>query len=95
VGDLPDTPTSAELGHPAKVTTTRGYAVHKDTPPEQVEQVEQLILQAMESERFHDYLRNSGLDPETNIAGMEVWDAQLKDEYETSVGAMRKLDLID
>jgi len=95
VGDLPDTPAVSEFDHNVTVTTTRGYAVHKDTPEEDIARIEELILNAMESENFHEYLRNAGLDPETSIAGREVWDAQLKEEYATSVEAMRKLDLIN
>ncbi len=95
VDDLPDVPTAAEFGHDVSVTTTRGYYVLADTDPEIVEKLEELILEAMQSERFQDYLRGSGLNPETNIAGAEEWDQQLKEEYEVSLQALRSLDMTD
>jgi putative tricarboxylic transport membrane protein len=95
VDDLPDVPTAAEFGHDASVTTTRGYYVLAETDPAIVEKMEALILEAMQSERFQDYLRGSGLDPETNIGGAEEWDQQLKDEYEVSLRALRNLDMTD
>lgn len=93
VEDLPDVPTTAEFGHDVQVSTTRGYYVHADTPPEMVDRIEEWILTAMESERFQNYVKNAGLDPETSIAGSDVWDKQIKEEYQVSLEAMRKLGL--
>lgn len=92
---LPDTPTAAEFGHDIQVSTTRGYYVHADTPPEMVDRIEEWILTAMESTRFQEYVQSTGLDPSTGIAGSDVWDEQIKEEYQTSLEAMRKLDLTD
>src|SRR5690606_2753404 len=77
IADLPDIPTTFEKGHEVKVTTTRGYAVRADTPPEIVRTLEEALLAGMQTEEFQEYLRNSGLDPKTSIAGSEEWDAQL------------------
>ncbi len=95
VEDLPDVPSSYEFGHEISVTTTRGYFVHGETEPEIVAEMEEMILTAMESERFQEYLIGTGLDPETNIVGAETWDEQIKEEYEVSLQAMRELDLTD
>ncbi|EAR52694.1 RecA protein [Oceanicola granulosus HTCC2516] len=95
VGDLPDVPSTYENGHDVSVTTTRGYFVHGDTDPAIVAEIEEMILEAMSSERFEDYLRSSGLDPESNVAGAEEWDAQLKDEYNVSLEALRDLGMTD
>jgi len=95
VEDLPDVPSSYEHGHEVSVTTTRGYYVHGDTDPEIAAETEELLLEAMESKRFKDYLRNAGLNPETNTAGAEVWDKQIKEEYRVSLEALRKLDMTD
>lgn len=95
VEDLPDVPTTAEKGHDISVSTTRGYYVHADTPPEMVKRIERWILTAMESERFQEYLRSTGLDPETSIAGSEAWDEQMKENYRTALEAMQKLGLAD
>lgn len=95
IDDLPDVPSTYEQGHEVSVTTTRGYFVHGETDPAIVEKIEEMILTAMESERFQEYIRSTGLDPETNIAGAEAWDQQLKEEYEVSLEALRKLDMTD
>jgi putative tricarboxylic transport membrane protein len=95
VGDLPDVPSTYEFGDDISVTTTRGYFVLADTDPEIVAKMEEMVLTAMETERFQEYLRSSGLDPETNIAGAEVWDKQLKEEYQIALEALRKLDMTD
>ncbi|PQO22957.1 transporter [Rhodobacteraceae bacterium WD3A24] len=95
VGDLPDVPSTYEEGHEVSVTTTRGYYVHADTDPAIAERMEEVILTAMESERFQEYLRNSGLDPETNIAGADVWHEQIQEEYQVSLEALRDLDMTD
>lgn len=91
---LPDVPTSFEKGHEVKVTTTRGYGVRADTPPEQVAILEEAMLEGMQTPGFQEYLKNSGLDPERSIAGSEEWDAQLKEEYATSQEVMERLGLV-
>ncbi|WP_136063974.1 Bug family tripartite tricarboxylate transporter substrate binding protein [Modicisalibacter radicis] len=95
VPDLPDVPTATEKGDDVKVSTTRGYYIHADTPPAMADRIEEWILTAMDGERFQNYLKNNGLDPEKNIAGSDVWDKQIKEEYQTSLETMRKLGLTD
>jgi putative tricarboxylic transport membrane protein len=95
IEDLPDVPSTYEYDHEISVSTTRGYYVHADTPPEMVSKIEEMILTAMETERFQEYLINNGLEPDNNIAGAEIWDAQLEEEYQASLEAMRKLGLTD
>lgn len=91
---LPDVPTSFEKGHEVKVTTTRGYGVRADTPPERVAILEEAMLEGMRTPKFQEYLKNSGVDPERSVAGSEVWDAQLKEEYVTSQEVMEELGLV-
>jgi putative tricarboxylic transport membrane protein len=93
IDDLADTPTTFEKGHEVKVTTTRGYAVRADTPPERVKALEDALLKAMETEEFQEYLRTSGLDPADSIAGSEAWDRQLKEEYAQSKEVIDRLGL--
>lgn len=93
VEQLADVPTTFEKGHEVKVTTTRGYGVRADTPPERVKALEEALLKGMRKEEFQQYLRNSGLDPEDSIAGSEEWDRQLKEEYAQSKEVMDRLGL--
>jgi putative tricarboxylic transport membrane protein len=91
---LPDIPTSFEKGHEVKVTTTRGYGVRADTPPELIAVLEEAMLEGMQTPEFQEYLKNSGVDPERSIGGSEEWDAQLKEEYATSKEVMERLGLV-
>jgi putative tricarboxylic transport membrane protein len=93
INDFADVPTTFEKGHEIKVTTTRGYAVRADTPPEVVKVLEEALLKGMDTEEFKNYLRNSGLDPEDSIAGSEEWDAQLKEEFAQSKEVIERLGL--
>jgi putative tricarboxylic transport membrane protein len=94
LADLPDVPTTFENGHEVKVSTTRGYGVRADTPPERIAVLEQAMLEGMQTPEFQEYLKNSGLDPVTSIAGSEEWDAQLKEEYAASKEVMEQLGLV-
>ncbi|MFQ6017358.1 MAG: Bug family tripartite tricarboxylate transporter substrate binding protein, partial [Kiloniellaceae bacterium] len=89
----PDVPSSYEKGYPIKVTTTRGYGVRKGTPPERVKILEKALVKAMKHDFFANYLRASGLDPEESVAGHDVWDKHLKDEYATAAEAINQLGL--
>ncbi len=95
LSDLPDVPSVYEHGHEISVTTTRGYYVHAETDPEIVDKIESMVLAAMDGERFRDYLRTNGLDPEMNIAGADTWDSQMTQQYQVALDALRKLDMTD
>ncbi len=91
LADYPDVPTTFELGYPVRTSTTRGYAVRAGTPPEIIEKLSEALVKAMKHSTFANYLMSAGLDPETSPAGWEVWDTQLKAEYETAAEALKKL----
>ena len=92
--DYPDVPTSFEKGFPVKTSTTRGYWVLKGTPPERIKILSDGMVKAMKHEVFANYLKSSGLDPADSVAGSEVWDKQIKEEYAAAVAALKELDLI-
>ena len=91
LADYPDVPTTFELGYPVATSTTRGYAVRAGTPPEIIEMLSEALVKAMAHETFANYLKSAGLDPETSVAGWEVWDAQLKEEYYRAAEALQTL----
>ena len=93
LADLPDIPTAASKGVDVSVNTTRGYVVLADTPPEVIAKLEEALLQAMDSERFQEYLKNAGLDPASSVGGSEEWDVQLKEDYANAKDAMDRLVL--
>ena len=87
-------PSTVELGYDAKTSTTRGYWVLKGTPPDVVETLSKGMVKAMKHEVFANYLKSNGLDPESSVAGHEVWDKQIKEEYAKAVVSLKELGLI-
>ena len=85
---------SYELGYKAKTSTTRGYWVLKGTPQDRIEALSKGMVKAMKHEVFANYLKSSGLDPETSVAEHDVWDKQIKEEYAKAVQALTELDLL-
>jgi putative tricarboxylic transport membrane protein len=92
--DFPDVPTTVELGFNVKTSTTRGYAVKAGTPEPIIQKLSDALVKAMNHKVFADYLRSSGLDPKTSVAGWKVWDKQLKEDYANARAAMVELGLI-
>jgi putative tricarboxylic transport membrane protein len=90
----PNIPTSFEKGWKVKVSTTRGYAVRAGTPKEVVQKLSEGMVKAMQHEVFANYLKGSGLTVEDSVAGWEVWDKQLKEEYAESAEALKALGIV-
>ena len=91
LADYPDVPSTYELGFPVKTSTTRGYWVIKGTPQDRIDILSKAMVKAMKHETFANYLKNSGLSPEDSVAGSEVWDKHIKEEYAKAVSALRDL----
>ncbi len=87
----PEIPTTYEKGFEVDCSTTRGYAVLKGTPEDRVKILSDGLVEGMKSEVFANYLASAGLTVEENVAGHEVWDAQLKKEYAKAVQAVEEL----
>jgi len=94
LADFPDVPTTYELGYKVKTSTTRGYAVKAGTPEPIIQMLSDALVKAMHHKVFAAYLRSSGLDPKTSVAGWKVWDKQLKEDYANARDAMIELGLI-
>jgi putative tricarboxylic transport membrane protein len=90
----PDIPTTFEKGINVKTSTTRGYGVLKGTPQPIIEKLSQALTAAMRHETFVNYLKSSGLAPDDSVAGTEVWDRQLKEEFANASRALRDLGVI-
>lgn len=94
LNDYPNVPTSFSKGWEVKVSTTRGYAVLATTPKETVQALSDALVKAMSHEVFANYLKSAGLTVEDSVAGWEVWDKQLKEEYRDSAAALKELGVI-
>lgn len=92
--DYPAIPTTFELGYKVRTSTTRGYWVLKGTPPDRIAKLSKAMVAAMKQETFASYLKGSGLSVEDSVAGHEVWDRQIKEEYASAVTALRDLGLL-
>ncbi|MDX1485818.1 MAG: tripartite tricarboxylate transporter substrate binding protein [Alphaproteobacteria bacterium] len=94
LNDYPDVVSSFEKGWKVAVSTTRGYAVRKGTPPEIVDKLSKSLVKAMQHSTFGGYLRASGLDPKTSPAGTEVWTKQIQEEIAIAKKALKELGMI-
>ena len=92
--DYPDIRTSFEMGYPVKTSTTRGYAVLASTPKPVIDALSDALVKAMKHEVFANYLATAGLKVETSVAGTEVWDKHLKEEYAKAAEALKELGII-
>jgi len=93
--DFPDVPTTFENGYKVKTSTTRGYWVLKGTPQDRIQKLSDAMVKSMQSQDFANYLKSAGLTPEDSVAGWEVWDKQIKEEYALAYEALKELDLLD
>jgi putative tricarboxylic transport membrane protein len=94
LGGYPDVPSTFELGYKVKTSTTRGYWVLKGTPQDRIEALSKGLVKAMKHEVFANYLKSAGLSVEESVAGWEVWDKHIKEEYAKAVSALTELGLI-
>ena len=94
LADYSDVPSTYELGYKVKTSTTRGYWVLKGTPQDRVETLSKAMVEAMRHETFANYLKSSGLSVEASVAGHEVWDKHIKEEYAKAEDALRELGLL-
>lgn len=80
--DFPDVPTSVEQGWDITHGAERGLSVHKDTPQEIKELLEQTIKEAAESEEYKEYEKNSYLHLRDGWLGSEDYYEKLKSDIE-------------
>lgn len=92
--DFPNVPSAYEKGWHVSCSTTRGYAVLKGTPADRVKILSDALVKSMHGEAFSNYLKSSGLTPDESIAGHDVWDKQLKEEYAKAKESLKELGLI-
>ncbi|MBI2978986.1 MAG: tripartite tricarboxylate transporter substrate binding protein [Rhodospirillales bacterium] len=92
--EFADVPATFELGYQVKTSTTRGYWVLKGAPPERVEALSKAFVAAMREPAFANYLKGVGLDAGTNVAGHDVWDRQIKEEYAAARETLKSLGLL-
>lgn len=90
---IADVPTAKELGIPVSFSTVRGFAVHKDTPPEVAEKLEAALVKAMNHTVYQAFLDSAGLDA-TSVAGSDVWGPQIQTTVTEMEAALKELGFI-
>lgn len=88
-----DVPTAKELGIPVSFSTVRGFAVHKDTPPEVAEKIEAALVKSMNHTVYQGFLTSVGLDS-TSVAGSDVWGPQIETTVKEMEAALKELGFI-
>jgi len=89
-----DVPTAKELGIPVSFSTVRGFAVHKDTPPEVAAKLEEALVKSMEHSVYQGFLTSVGLDS-TSVAGSDVWGPQIETTVNEMEAALKELGFIE
>ncbi|NQV99312.1 MAG: tripartite tricarboxylate transporter substrate binding protein [Rhodospirillales bacterium] len=95
LGEYKDVPTTYELGYKVKTSTTRGYWVLKGTPQDRIDILSEALVKAMKHKVFANYLKSSGLNVDDSVAGHEVWDKHIKEEYAKAASALKDLGLLN
>jgi tripartite-type tricarboxylate transporter receptor subunit TctC len=80
--DLPDVPTSAELGYPLDIATWRGIGMPKGTPEDIVTKVSAAVEKAVKTDRFLESMKKIGANVEyMDPAGLSEYLAKQEETY--------------
>lgn len=90
---IADVPTAKELGIPVSFSTVRGFAVHKDTPEEVAQQLEDALVKSMNHTVYQGFLTSVGLDS-TSVVGSDVWGPQIETTVNEMEAALKELGFI-
>jgi tripartite-type tricarboxylate transporter receptor subunit TctC len=90
---LPDVSTAKEMGIDVSFSTVRGFVVHKDTPDDVAEKIEQALLKAMNHTIYQGFLSSVGLDS-TSVVGSKEWGNQLTTMVADMESALKELGII-
>lgn len=80
--DLPDVPTSAELGYPLDIATWRGIGMPKGTPEDIVTKVSAAVEKAVKTDKFLESMKKIGANVEyMDPAGLSEYLAKQEETY--------------
>lgn len=80
--DLPDVPTSAELGYPLDIATWRGVGMPKGTPEDIVTKVSAAVEKAVKTDKFLESMKKIGANVEyMDPAGLSEYLAKQEETY--------------
>lgn len=90
---IADVPTAKELGIPVSFSTVRGFAVHKDTPDDVAQKIEEALVKSMNHTVYQGFLTSVGLDS-TSVVGSDVWGPQIETTVKEMEAALKELGFI-
>jgi len=90
---IADVPTAKELGIPVSFSTVRGFAVHKDTPDDVAQKIEEALLKSMDHTVYQGFLSSVGLDS-TSVVGSDVWGPQIETTVKEMEAALKELGFL-
>jgi len=90
---IADVPTAKELGIPVSFSTVRGFAVHKDTPEDVAQKIEEALVKSMNHTVYQGFLTSVGLDS-TSVVGSDVWGPQIETTVKEMEAALKELGFI-
>jgi len=90
---IADVPTAKELGIPVSFSTVRGFAVHKDTPEDVAQKLEEALVNAMNHTVYQGFLTSVGLDS-TSVVGSDVWGPQIETTVNEMEAALKELGFL-
>jgi len=90
---IADVPTAKELGIPVSFSTVRGFAVHKDTPEDVAQKIEEALIKSMNHTVYQGFLTSVGLDA-TSVVGSDVWGPQIETTVNEMQAALKELGFI-
>ena len=90
---IADVPTAKELGIPVSFSTVRGFAVHKDTPEDVAQKLEEALVKSMNHTVYQGFLTSVGLDS-TSVVGSDVWGPQIETTVNEMEAALKELGFL-
>jgi len=90
---IADVPTAKELGIPVSFSTVRGFAVHKETPEDIAQKIEDALVKSMNHTVYQGFLTSVGLDS-TSVVGSDVWGPQIETTVNEMEAALTELGFL-
>lgn len=90
---LPEVPTVTEKGYDVVAATVRGLVAPPGVPEEAVEKLRTVLLEAMQTEEYQEFLRTNGMTPDA-VGDAEEWQHQLRQIYEDGEEVLGELGML-
>jgi putative tricarboxylic transport membrane protein len=90
---LPEVPTVTEKGYDVVAATVRGLVAPPGVPEENVEKLRQVLLEAMQTEAYQEFLKTNGMTPDA-VGDAEEWQRQMQRIYQDGEEVLGELGML-